>query len=139
MSHDTTVYVGLDVHKESIVAAYSVGFGEVAHLGEVGILQRALLRLCQKMQSKASSVVFVYEADPCGYGLQRQLSRAGFTCHVCAPSLIPRKPGDRVKTDKRDAEKLVRCAVLDNRLETLFREWYPKFRLLPPAIELPAL
>lgn len=109
MQHDSTVYVGLDVHKESIVAAYSVGFGEVAHLGEVGVLQRDMQRLCQKMQSKASSVVFVYEAGPCGYGLQRQLSRAGFTCHVCAPSLIPRKPGDRVKTDQRDAEKLVRA------------------------------
>ena len=109
MQHDSTVYVGLDVHKESIVAAYSVGFGEVAHLGEVGVLQRDIQRLCQKMQSKASSVVFVYEAGPCGYGLQRQISRAGFTCHVCAPSLIPRKAGDRVKTDKRDAEKLVRA------------------------------
>ena len=74
MSHDSTVYVGLDVHKESIVAAYSAGFGEVARLREVGVLQRDVLRLCQKMQSKASSVVFVYEAGPCGYGLQRQLS-----------------------------------------------------------------
>lgn len=109
MTHDSTVFVGLDVHKESIVAAYSVGFGEVGHLGEVGILQRDMQRLCQKMQSKAPSVVFVYEAGPCGYGLQRQLSRAGFTCHVCAPSKIPRKPGDRVKTDRRDAEKLVRA------------------------------
>ena len=109
MANDNTVYVGLDVHKKSIVAAYSVGFGQVVHLGEVGVLQRDIQRLCQKMQSKAASVVFVYEAGPCGYGLQRQISRAGFTCHVCAPSLIPRKAGDRVKTDKRDAEKLVRA------------------------------
>lgn len=108
MAHDNTVFVGLDVHKDSIAVAYSVGFGEVISLGTMGVLQRDLQRLCHKMQSKASNVVFVYEAGPCGYGLQRQLQAAGFTCHVCAPSLIPRKPGDRVKTDRRDAEKLVR-------------------------------
>lgn len=109
MAHDNTVFVGLDVHKDSIVAACSVGFGEVASLGNIGVLQRDIQKLCQRMQSKASELVFVYEAGPCGYGLQRQLQRAGFTCHVCAPSLIPRKAGDRVKTDRRDAEKLVRA------------------------------
>lgn len=109
MAHDNTVFVGLDVHKDSIAAAYSVGFGEVASLGNMGTLQRDVRRLCQRMQSRASEVVFVYEAGPCGYGLQRQLQREGFTCHICAPSLIPRKAGDRVKTDRRDAEKLVRA------------------------------
>lgn len=113
MSHDNTVFVGLDVHKESIVAACSVGFGEVSSLGRIGVLQRDVRKLCQQVQSKASQVVFVYEAGPCGYGLQRQLQRAGFTCHVCAPSLIPRKAGDRVKTDRRDAEKLVRALRAD--------------------------
>jgi transposase len=109
MANDSTVFVGLDVHKESIVAAYSVGFGEVSSIGNVGVLERDIERLCKRMQSKASSVVFVYEAGPCGYGLQRQLSRGGFTCHVCAPSLIAKKAGDRVKTDRRDAEKLVKA------------------------------
>lgn len=109
MSHDNTVFVGLDVHKDSIVGAYSVGLGEVSSLGNVGTLERDLERLCRRMQSKASTVVFVYEAGPCGYGLQRHLSRAGFTCHVCAPSLIAKKAGDRVKTDRRDAEKLVKA------------------------------
>ncbi len=47
--------------------------------------------------------MFVYEAGPCGYWLYRHLTRKGFACHVVAPSLIPRKPGDRVKTDRRDA------------------------------------
>jgi len=108
MAHDNTVFVGLDVHKDSIVAACSVGFGEITTLGNVGTLQRDVQRLCQRMQSKAPEVRFVYEAGPCGYVLQRKLQRAGFTCHVCAPSLIPRKAGDRVKTDRRDAEKLVR-------------------------------
>ena len=50
----------------------------------------------------------VYEAGPCGYGLYRRLSKQGFDCMVCAPSLIPGKPGERVKTDRRDAIKLVR-------------------------------
>jgi transposase len=113
MSHDNTVFVGLDVHKDSIVAACSVGMGEVSNLGKLGVLQRDVRKLCQRVQSKASDVVFVYEAGPCGYGLQRQLQRAGFTCHVCAPSLIPRKAGDRVKTDRRDAEKLVRALRAD--------------------------
>lgn len=108
MTHDSTVLVGLDVHKDSIAVAYSVGFGEVTSLGNIGVLHRDVQRLCQKMQSNASNVQFVYEAGPCGYGLQRQLQRAGFSCRICAPSLIPRKPGDRVKTDRRDAEKLVR-------------------------------
>src|SRR3546814_7538916 len=53
-------------------------------------------------------VVSVYEAGPCGYRLQRYLARKGFECRVCAPSLSARKPGDRVKTDRRDAEKLVK-------------------------------
>ena len=114
MSKDSTVFVGLNVHKESIVAAYSVGFGEVVSLGNIGALERDIERLCKRMQSKASSVVFVYEAGPCGYGLQRQLSRAGFSCQVCAPSLIAKKPGDRVKTDRRDAEKLVKALRADD-------------------------
>lgn len=108
MDNDSTVFVGLDVHKDSIVAAYSVGFGEVACLGNVGVLNRDIDRLCTRMQSKASRVVFVYEAGPCGYGLQRYLAQKGFACQVCAPSLIAKKAGDRVKTDRRDAEKLVR-------------------------------
>jgi transposase len=114
MSNDSTVFVGLDVHKDSIVAAYSVDAGEIQSLGEIGILDRDMDRLCKRMQSKASSVVFVYEAGPCGYGLQRYLTRKGFVCRVCAPSLIARKPGDRVKTDRRDAEKLVRALRMDD-------------------------
>lgn len=114
MSKDNTVFVGLDVHKDSIVAAYCLGFGEIQDLGQIGVLDRDLDRLCKRMQSKASVVEFVYEAGPCGYGLQRFLSKRGFVCRVCAPSLISRKPGDRVKTDRRDAEKLVRALRNDD-------------------------
>ena len=108
MQNDSTVFVGLDVHKESIVAAYAVGLGEVQCLGDVGIRECDWDRLCKRMQSKASRVMFVYEAGPCGYGLQRYFTRKEFECRVCAPSLIAKKPGDRVKTDRRDAEKLAR-------------------------------
>lgn len=64
MRNDSTVYVGLDVHKDSIVAAYAVDLGEIQDLGNVGVLQRDLDRLCRRMRSKASQVRFVYEAGP---------------------------------------------------------------------------
>jgi transposase len=64
--------------------------------------------LGKRLQSKASCVQLVYEAGPCGYGLYRQSTEKGFSCMVCSPSLIPKKPGERVKTDRRDAIKLVR-------------------------------
>jgi len=114
MQKDTTVFVGLDVHKESIVAAYGLGLGEIQSLGNIGVRDCDIDRLCTRIQSKASDVVFVYEAGPCGYGLQRYLTRKGFQCRVCAPSLIPKKAGDRVKTDRRDAEKLVRLLRMND-------------------------
>lgn len=114
MKNDTTIYVGLDSHKDSNVAAYSVGLGEVQVLGNIGVRQRDLDRLCKRMQSKGSRVCFAYEAGPCGYGLYRYLTKKGFACMVCAPSLIARKPGDRVKTDRRDAIKLVKALRMDD-------------------------
>lgn len=82
---------------------HSVGLGEVQSLGDIGVLERDLTGLCARMQSKAVQVSFVYEAGPCGYGLHRTLTKKGLACMVCAPSLIARKPGDRVKTDRRAA------------------------------------
>jgi transposase len=94
--------------KDSITVAYAMGLNEVELLGKIGTTQIEVDRLCKRLQSKAGHVHVVYEAGPCGYDLHRRLVGKGFDCMVCAPSLIPRKPGDRVKTDRRDAFKLVR-------------------------------
>ena len=111
MDHSSkTLYVGLDVHKDAIAVAYAPGDrdAEVVALGPIGTRQCDLDKLTRMLQSKGAPVVFVYEAGPCGYWLHRYLTRKGFACHVVAPSLIPRKPGDRVKTDRRDALTLAR-------------------------------
>jgi transposase len=104
----------MDVHKESITVAYAIDAGEVELLGRTGTTPLEIDRLCKRLQSKASHVRVVYEAGPCGYGLYRRLIRQGFECMVCAPSLIPKKPGERVKTDRRDAIKLVRSLRADD-------------------------
>ena len=105
-----TIYVGLDVHKESIAVAYAPDDrgAEVVSLGAIGPRQCDIDKLIRQLQSKGATLVFVYEAGPCGYWLYRYLTRKGLACHVVAPSLIPRKPGDRVKTDRRDAMTLAR-------------------------------
>jgi transposase len=108
MRNDSAVYVGLDLHKDSITVAYAIDAGEVELLGKIGTTKAENDRLCTRLQSKAPRVRVVYEAGPCSYGLYRQLVQKGFDCMVCEPSLIPRKPGERVKTDRRDAIKLVR-------------------------------
>jgi transposase len=74
----------------------------------MGTRQCDLDKLVRRLQAKARHLVFAYEAGPCGYGLYRYLTGKGLTCLVVAPSLIPKKPGDRVKTDRRDATQLAR-------------------------------
>ena len=111
MDHSSrTLYVGLDVHKDSIAVAYAPEDrgAEVVSLGAIGTRQCDIDKLIRKLQSKGAALVCVYEAGPCGYWLYRYLTRKGLRCDVVAPSLIPRKPGDRVTTDRRDAVMLAR-------------------------------
>jgi transposase len=110
MTHSNTLYIGLDVHKESIAVAYVAQEhgAEVTYLGTIGTRQYDIDQLIRKLQSKAKHLILVYEAGPCGYWLYRYLTHKGYECWVVAPSLIPKKAGDRVKTDRRDAVQLAR-------------------------------
>jgi transposase len=110
MSQSTTLYVGMDVHKDSIAIAYVAKDhgAEVIYLGTIGTQQADIDQLVRKLHSKAKHLVFVYEAGPCGYWLYRYLTKKNLICWVVAPSLIPKKAGDRVKTDRRDAVQLAR-------------------------------
>ena len=110
MSESTPLFVGLDVHKDSIAIAHAQGHSAdpPVFVGEIGTRDADLAKLLRRLQSKSADLVFAYEAGPCGYGLYRDLTRRGFPCQVVAPSLIPKKPGDKVKTDRRDATELAR-------------------------------
>jgi transposase len=112
MSQSSTLFIGMDVHKESIAVAYVAQDhgAEVIYLGTIGTRRCDIDQLIRKMQSKAKHLVFVYEAGPCGYWRYRYLSKKGYDCWVVAPSLIPKKAGDRVKTNRRDAVQLARLA-----------------------------
>jgi transposase len=116
-------YVGLDVHKEtSVVARAEAGErGEVRAHGEIADTPTALKALVSRLARSSAVLRFCYEAGPCGYGIQRQLSAAGHECVVVAPSLIPRRPGDRIKTDRRDAINLARL----HRAGELTPVWVP--------------
>jgi transposase len=104
------LYVGLDVHKKSIDVALANGRanGKVRSYGKIDGSLDALDKLIGKLQSKASALEFVYEAGPCGYSIYRHLDSKGHRCAVVAPSMIPKRSGDRIKTDRRDAINLVR-------------------------------
>jgi transposase len=110
MTQSSTLYVGMDVHKESIAVASGAQEegADVISLGTVGPRQCDIDKLIRQLQSKSKQRVFVYEAGPGGYWLYRYLTKKGDVCWGVAPSLSPKKAGDRGKTDRRDAMQLAR-------------------------------
>jgi len=100
-------YVGIDAHKKDLYIAMLVGTGNTPVTWQIANEPTAVKRLARKLERESPGGVHVfYEAGPCGYALQRQLKSARIDCEVVAPAQIPRRPGERVKTDRRDARKL---------------------------------
>jgi transposase len=106
MKNDTR-FVGLDVHADSIAVAVAEPSGEMRSLGTIPNDAEAVRKLVRRLGAP-ETLRACYEAGPCGYPLYWQLTQLGIACIVVAPTLVPVKPGDRIKTDRRDAEKLAR-------------------------------
>ncbi|WP_259192597.1 IS110 family transposase [Bradyrhizobium elkanii] len=122
MQMQKVLYVGLDVHKVSISATVAEGGrdGDINYVGAIPNTPLAVSKLAKGL-AKRGRLEFCYEAGAFGYGLYRQLTSLGHGCAVVATSMIPRRPGDRIKTDRRDSQRL---AVL-HRSGDLTRVWVP--------------
>jgi transposase len=115
-------YVGLDVHGKTIaVAVADGGSSEVRFIGEIVNTPEAIAKLAGQLRKGGAALSFCYEAGPCGYVIHRQLTSLKHQCQVVAPSLIPKKAGDRVKTDRRDSLMLARL----HRAGELTAVWVP--------------
>ena len=112
MDKNSIVFVGLDTHKEFTEVVYCLDQrgSDFHQLGRVKSTKPAIGKLARDLQSQypASTLHFVYEAGPCGYWIYRYLTSLGHCCYVVAPSLIPKKPGQKIKTDTRDSIELAR-------------------------------
>lgn len=117
-----TKYVGLDVHKTKIaVAIAEAGSNEVRYFGEIENTPEQITKTLNSLSRSGTQLSVCYEAGPCGYEIYRYLTDRDIDCTVVAPSMIPRKPGDRVKTDRRDSEMLARL----HRAGELTAVWVP--------------
>lgn len=112
MNNDSILFIGLDTHKTfTQVATLQDNRGQQPdNLGRINTNKSSFVKLARQLQSKYPNATlhFIYEAGPCGYWIYRLLTSLGHCCYIVAPSLIPKKSGDRVKTDKRDAAKLAK-------------------------------
>ncbi|QQX82240.1 IS110 family transposase [Shewanella sp. KX20019] len=112
MNKHNILFIGLDTHKEFVEVAYieDQRGAQAVHFGRVSSAKSSITKLARQFQSKypEATLHFVYEAGPCGYWIYRLLTSLGHCCYVIAPSLIPKKPGEKIKTDKRDALKLAK-------------------------------
>ena len=115
-------HIGLDVHGDSISASEAdCDASEVRFIGKIANTPEAVAKLVKQLKPGGGRLSFCYEAGPCGYGIYRQLLALGQDCRVVAPSLIPKKAGDRVKTDRRDSLMLARL----HRAGELTAVWVP--------------
>ncbi len=122
MQHRTIKHVGLDDHKDNICVAVADADGSEARLyGQIDHTPEQVDKLLKKLGAGGHELVCWYEAGACGYGLYRQIVAAGHRCHVVAPSLTPRRAGDRIKTDSRDSMALARLG----RAGELIPVWVP--------------
>ena len=107
--NESSAYIGLDVHKDTVAVAVALpGREEPVYRGEIKNQRKSLHRLIRSLSPDGEVLSFCYEAGPCGYGVYREIVETGHRCEVVAPSLIPRRSGERVKTDRRDALMLAR-------------------------------
>jgi transposase len=126
VDHHSEAFVGIDTSKLCNAVAIADGgrAGEVRFLGEIDTTEAATRKLVAKLAAKYRQLTFCYEAGPTGYGLYRLIRKLGHDCIVAAPSLIPKKPGDRVKTNRRDAVGLAKLS----RAGELTAVWVPDER-----------
>src|SRR5256885_10642307 len=105
-----SMFVGLDVHKETIDVSIAEGdrHGEVRHYGVIKSDLEPLDKVVRALRAPDRRLHFVYEAGPCGFGIHRHLTKRGEDCVVVSPSMIPKRSGERVKTDRRDSPKVGR-------------------------------
>src|SRR6266853_377527 len=126
MGDYSEAFVGLDTSKlrNAVAIADASRGGEVRFLGEIENTPAATAKLIRKLSARYERLTFCYEAGPTGYGLHRQIKDLGFECVVVAPSLIPKRPGDKVKTNRRDALSLAKLL----RADELTAVWVPDGR-----------